>query len=116
GERKLDVLLVSGAANVRYLTGFTGDSGCVLLAAGRATLITDPRFTIQASQEANCKVRIARGPLMMDAVSIIGRAGWRRIGYEPARMQCDAFESLKSKLPMKASLEPVPGWIEEHRM
>jgi len=116
GERKLDALLVSGAPNVRYLTGFTGDNGSLLLSRGQATLITDPRFAIQASQEVNCKVRIARGPLVMDLLSVIRRAGWKRIGYEPARMHCDAFEALKSRLPMKTSLEPAPPWIEELRM
>jgi Xaa-Pro aminopeptidase len=31
-------------------------------------------------------------------------------------MSCDAYESLKSRLPMRAALEPVKGWIEELRM
>src|SRR5260370_1343201 len=35
GEHDLDVLLVSGAVNVRYVTGFSGTTGLVLIAAGR---------------------------------------------------------------------------------
>jgi Xaa-Pro aminopeptidase len=31
-------------------------------------------------------------------------------------MTCDWFESLKARLPLKASLEPAAGWIEELRM
>jgi Xaa-Pro aminopeptidase len=115
-EHKLDVLLVSGEPNIRYLTGFTGDNGLLLIASGRATLITDPRYQIQAALEVACKIRIAKGPLVTDVVGLIRRAGWKRIGYEPARMYCNAFESLKSALPMKASLEPAPAWIEELRM
>ncbi len=117
--RNLDAMLVSGAPNVRYLTGFTGDNGAVLVAGGRATLFTDPRFEIQAAQEAAsaaCRVKISRGPLLVDVVAAIKRLGLRRIGYEPARMTCDAFELLKSKLPMRASLEPAAGWIEQLRM
>ena len=30
-DRRLDALLVSGAPNIRYLTGFTGDNGNVLV-------------------------------------------------------------------------------------
>lgn len=115
-EGKLDVLLVSGEPNIRYLTGFTGDNGMVLLASGKTILITDPRFQIQAAQEAACKVRIAKGPLVDDALAVICRAGWKRIGYEPARMHCNVYESLRSKLPMKAALHAAPAWIEEHRM
>jgi Xaa-Pro aminopeptidase len=115
-ERKLDALLVSGAPNVRYLTGFTGDNGNVLITAGKTILFTDPRFEIQAAQEVASQVKIAKGPLVFDILAAIKRLGLKRIGYEPARMTCDAFESLKSRLPLRASLEPVNGWVEELRM
>src|SRR5436190_13960473 len=115
-DRKLDALLVSGAPNVRYLTGFTGDNGNVLVTPEKTILFTDPRFQIQAAEEAACQVRIAKGPLVLDVLATIKRLGLKRIGYEPARMTCDAFESLKSRLPMRASLEPVNGWVEELRM
>jgi Xaa-Pro aminopeptidase len=114
--RKLDALLVSGAPNVRYLTGFTGDNGNVLVTPEKAILFTDPRFEIQAAQEVSCAVKIAKGPLVLDVLAAIRRLGLKRIGYEPARMTCDAFESLKSRLPLRASLEPVNGWVEELRM
>jgi Xaa-Pro aminopeptidase len=61
-------------------------------------------------------VKISKGPLVGDVVAAIKKLGLGRIGYEPARMTCDLFESLKSRLPLKASLEPVPGWVEELRM
>jgi Xaa-Pro aminopeptidase len=116
GGRKLDALLVSAGPNVRYLSGFTGDNANLLVMPGRTILFTDPRYQIQAAQEVACQVRIARGPLVVDVLAAIRRAGLRRIGYEPARMSCEAFEALRSRLPMKASLEPVRGWIEELRM
>ena len=59
---------------------------------------------------------IAKGPIAAGRGRGDRRLGVRRIGYEPARMTCEFFESLKSRLPMKASLEPVGGWIEELRM
>jgi Xaa-Pro aminopeptidase len=117
--RKLDAIVISAGPNVRYLTGFTGDNAALLVLPGRSILFTDPRFEIQSAQEAahaGCRIRISRGPLMIDVAAAIKRAGVRRIGYEPARMTCDAFEFLKSKLPMRASLEPARGWIEELRM
>ena len=114
--RKLDALLVSFSPNLRYLSGFTGSNGNLLLLPGRCILFTDPRYQIQAPQETTCDVRIAKGPLVVDVVAAIRRLGLKRIGYEPARMTCDFFESLKSHLPMKASLAPAAGWIEELRM
>ena len=62
-ELKLDALLVTNLHNVRYLTGFTGSNGAVLLSQGGAILFTDPRYTVQSQQQVNCRVRIAKGPL-----------------------------------------------------
>ncbi len=115
-DRKLDALLVSGAPNVRYLTGFTGDNGNVLITPDKAVLFTDPRFEIQAAHEVSCVVKIAKGPLVIDILAAIKRLRLQRIGYEPARMTCDAYEAMKSLLPLEASLEPVNGWVEGLRM
>lgn len=51
-RHKLDALLVSGMANVRYLTGFTGSHGLALLTADRLALVVDFRYYAQAAQEA----------------------------------------------------------------
>lgn len=115
-ERKLDALLVAFSPNLRYLSGFTGSNGNLLLTLERSILFTDPRYRIQSAQETTCEVRIVKGPLTVALTAAIAKLGLRRIGYEPARMTCDLFDSLKAKLPMKASLEPAPGWIEELRM
>lgn len=114
-ERKLDALLLAFSPNLRYLTGFTGSNGNLLLLPDRAILFTDPRYTIQAGQETSCEIKIAKGPLVFDIVSAIQRLRLRRIGYEPSRMTCDLFESLQSRLPMKSSLKAVSGWIEQMR-
>src|ERR1700687_2135936 len=115
-QRKLDCLLVAFSPNLRYLSGFTGSNGALLILAGRSILFTDPRYRTQAAQQTTCKIRIAKGALVLDLVATLGKLGVKRIGYEPARMTCDAFENIKSRLPLRASLEPVTGWIEELRM
>ena len=114
--RKLDALLVSFSPNLRYLSGFTGSNGNLLVLRDKAILFTDPRYTIQAGQEAACQVHIAKGALSLDVAAAIQRLGLKRIGYEPARMHCDLRDSLQSRLPMRASLVAAPGWIEELRM
>ncbi len=115
-KRKLEAMLIAGGPNLRYLSGFTGDNANLLLLEDRAILFTDPRFEIQAAQEASCRIRISKGPLALDVVAAIKRLGLTAIGYEPGRMTCEAFEALRSRLPMKASFQPAPGWIEQLRM
>ena len=46
-----EALLVSDLTNVRWLTGFTGSNGWVVLGADHLTLITDGRYGAQAAHE-----------------------------------------------------------------
>ena len=115
-ERKIDALLVSFGANLRYLSGFTGSNGNLLLLPGKAILFTDPRYQTQAPLETTCQVRVVKGPLVLAVAAAIQRLRLKRVGYEPALMTCDVLETLKSKLPLGASMEPVAGAVEELRM
>jgi Xaa-Pro aminopeptidase len=115
-DRKIDALLVAGLPNVRYLSGFTGDNALLLVTPGRSILFTDPRFDIQASQEASCDVKIAKGPLVIDVVAAIRRLRLKRIGFEPARMTVQVLKGLSDRLPMGAGMVEIDGWIEQLRM
>jgi Xaa-Pro aminopeptidase len=115
-ERGIGALLVSGAPNVRYLSGFTGDNAMLLALPGHAVLFTDPRYSIQAAQQVSCRVKISKGTLVDGVAAAVRKLGAVRIGYEPARMTCAALDALQARLPMKASLEPLPALVEELRM
>jgi Xaa-Pro aminopeptidase len=115
-ERKLDALVVSFGPNLRYLTGFTGSNGLLLVLPDQAFFFTDPRYRMQAAEEVNCHSRVCAGPLRKHLVSTVKRKNIRRLGFEPARMNCESYEFLKSNLPMRTSLEPVAGLVEGQRM
>ncbi|MCC2686097.1 MAG: Xaa-Pro dipeptidase, partial [Paenibacillaceae bacterium] len=51
-KRQVEALLVTNDINRRYLTGFTGTSGYVLITAQRAYLLTDFRYMEQAGKQA----------------------------------------------------------------
>lgn len=115
-EGKLDAFVVGYGPNVRYLTGFTGSNGTIVMLPDRAVFFTDPRYRIQAAQEVDCPVRVAAGPILPRAAELLSRARSRRIGFEKSRMSVEAFHTLKDALPMRCSLEPVTAWIEHERM
>ena len=53
-ERGLDALLVTGLANVRWLTGFTGSSALALVGAGPdgvRVFLTDFRYLTQSAEQ-----------------------------------------------------------------
>ena len=115
-EHKADVLLVSGLPNVRYLSGFTGSNALLLLANSQAILLTDPRYSIQASQETDCTARIVRGSLYDAAAKLLKRKKWKRIGIERNRLTFGGYSEIQEKLDLGASLRPTAGLVERQRM
>ncbi len=51
--RELPAFYVVNLDNVRYLTGFTGSTGTVLITESEAAFLTDSRYTTQASVECD---------------------------------------------------------------
>jgi Xaa-Pro aminopeptidase len=50
-EGPVDALLVTTPANIRWLSGFTGSAGLLLVTRERATLTTDGRYRTQSSEQ-----------------------------------------------------------------
>jgi Xaa-Pro aminopeptidase len=99
-----DAMLVSFLPNVRYLTGYTGSNGLLLLtASGEATFFTDPRYRIQAAAEVNCRVKVSSGPILTDVVALVAKNKIRRLGFEKSRIGFETYEFLKSKLLARAA-------------
>lgn len=70
-----DAFLVSHLPNIRYLCGFSGSAGLLLVEESSATLFTDSRYTFQARQEVRgARMHIAkRGILGAVAGTLRGR-------------------------------------------
>lgn len=117
GELKIDALLVSAPPNVRYLSGFTGDNGLLLVTPDSQTLFTDPRFTIQAAEECACPVvTISKTPLDQAAIQMIRKRRWKRVGFEASRMLYEVHMRLAKSLPKGVMLKPIGPVVEKLRM
>ncbi|HYA15920.1 MAG TPA: Xaa-Pro peptidase family protein [Bryobacteraceae bacterium] len=123
--QKLDALYITNLHNVRYLTGFTGSNGALLLFRdARAEFFTDPRYTGQSKQQVvsgndasrHCRITIAKGPLAKFALRAIARGRTRKVGFEQDNLTVAQFESLAKDLPPRARLEPVTGLVEGLRV
>ena len=113
---KADALLVSSPANVRYLTGYAGSNGLVLVTPSETHFFTDPRYALEASQNITCKLHIAKGPLSEAVSSVVKRKKLKKIGFEPAWLNLEQHQKLKHLLPLGYSLLPLPGVVENLRM
>jgi Xaa-Pro aminopeptidase len=112
---RLDALVFLTGPNLRYLTGFTGSNGALLMNAGEALFFTDPRYAIQCRQETDCRVRIAKGSLLADLAAAIARKRLRRVGVEKSRITLEQYDAFDKQLPARSSLRGVSGWVERLR-
>ena len=112
-----DAFLVTHAPNLRYLCGFTGSSGMIVLAPGKRLLFTDGRYTTQARDQAQgVRVVVARGPLLEAAAAWFSRQRVRRIGVEALHMTLSARAALLRLLSARVRLQPLEGLVERVRM
>ena len=114
-SHKVEALLVSSPANIRYLTGYAGSNGLLLLTRSDEHFFTDPRYGSEASAKISCNVHVCKGELIASAGGVANRKKFRKIGFEPAWLQMDRYAELEKALPPAARLEPIPGLVEDLR-
>lgn len=115
GSQRVNALLVTHMPNVRYLCGFTGSSGALLVGPEKATLFTDGRYTVQAREETHgASVRIAKGSPSTAAISSIAR-NRPTVGIEADHVTVTQRASLSKAAP-KARLKALSGFVERARM
>jgi Xaa-Pro aminopeptidase len=114
-REKLDGLLVTNVHNVRYLTGFTGDDGILLVRPEETVLITDSRYAEQAEGEApSVRLVVRRRGLMLTAGRLARREGIGRLGVEAREMPLASFDDLKANAG-PVELRRTAGLVERLR-
>jgi len=109
-ERELDALLVSQPENRRYLSGFTGSAGWLLISEKNAILATDFRYVEQARGESPAFeiVRTAR-ELGDWFPGLVSDSGWHKLGFEANFVSYDSHHKLGEAMESKkVDLELVP--------
>ncbi|NLG47479.1 MAG: aminopeptidase P family protein [Gordonia sp.] len=113
-RERVDAILVSNLINVRYLTGFTGSNGAVLVwsaeHSGRRedAIATDGRYTAQVAEQAPVlPAEIARDcpPALLRYA--VGQQAGVRLGIEAHTMTIAAFSDLRT-VAAEAGVELVP--------
>ncbi len=112
----VDAFLVTGQANVRYLCGFTGSNGALLLSSSEPVLGTDGRYLLQAGQEC------PGVELLIDRQTVralvgrwhAGRSGGpgQRLAVESQHLSVEDYLAMAAAVEGAESLVPVSGIVE----
>jgi Xaa-Pro aminopeptidase len=117
-EARLDALLISHLPNIRYLCGFTGSSGVLIIFNRQVILFTDGRYTEQAREEVKgARVKIAsRSALTFAADWLAARMSFLGIGIEPGHLTVAERDVLAKILGRRVKLRNAPPIIDRLRM
>jgi Xaa-Pro aminopeptidase len=114
---RVDALLITHLPNIRYLCGFTGSAGVLLVRAGRPVLFTDSRYTTQARAEvAGARVVISSGSPLATVTQFAQKNKISGLGIESEHMTVGARTWLRRALGSKARLREVGPVVEKYRM
>lgn len=89
GALGVGLFLVSRPVNVRYLTGFSGDSTALLCMPGQELLVSDGRYAEQLARECPGLEVFIRPPgvtLPMALAEVLRATGARSVGFESAHV------------------------------
>jgi Xaa-Pro aminopeptidase len=116
-DEELDGFVVAHPANLRYLCGYTGSNGLLLLLAGRRVFFTDGRYTEQAREEVvGARVVVSAGPLMPQAAKLIGNLSSAAIGFEADLTTVAAATQMRQILHRRIEWKPTSELIMRQRM
>ena len=112
-----DALLVNGLVNVRYLTGFTGSAGLLLVTPERLLLVTDGRYREQAREQlaaAGVEAAVGIGATTSAQRELLQEAvgGVERLGLEAAWVTWAQQRAYASTWFPSAELVPTEGLVE----
>ncbi|MBW3646083.1 MAG: aminopeptidase P family protein [Actinobacteria bacterium] len=120
GEAGCEALLVTELANLRYLTGFTGSAGLLLVLPDELLLVTDGRYRDQAGEQlaaagVDARLQIGlTGGAQQEALSSAA-AGVRRLGLEAAHVSWAAQRRYAGEWFPEAELVPTESLVEDLR-
>lgn len=108
---EIQALVLFDINNIRYLTGFTGSDGVLVIRPQTATLLVDGRYLTQAREE----VQVVDSCLYRDKVdgieSVLAASAGETIGFEASAVSYEFYMKLSGRLqklkPLSSELTSI---------
>src|SRR5256885_2856616 len=118
-DLELDGAVITTPENIRYLSGFSGSLGYLVIGRTAAQILGDSRYWIQMEAESPGFTLVRSGPshgLWALVSERLKALGLHRIGIESQHLTVDQHQRLREALPSELTLQPTTGLIEALRI
>lgn len=114
--RNIEAVLITGEVNRRYLSGFTGSSGYLVISLQQALLLTDFRYMTQAADQAIGFEIVQHSPSVAGTIKeLLNGLNISRLGFEADHMLFSTYRSYQQELEPYEFI-PVNGLVEGLRI
>jgi len=113
-EHDIDAILISQPQNRRYLSGFTGSAGWLVITAERAVMATDFRYYEQVEREAPgfelARIQTRVSDLLPE---VLADLGIKRLGFESQHLTVEQLSTFNKAadgvewLPLENTVEKI---------
>ncbi|MGA9857083.1 MAG: Xaa-Pro peptidase family protein [Solirubrobacteraceae bacterium] len=111
-----DVIVVTSLINVRYLTGFTGSNGLVLVGPDIRAFITDFRYVEQSAAEVDIAFdRRTSQTDLVEAIADLLPTGSVRLAFEDSHLTVRSHAKLRELMPERVELVAAGDPVEQLR-
>lgn len=114
-QRDLAGMLISQPENRRYLSGFTGSAGVLLISAERQAIATDSRYYEQVAQQCPdwelFRVGYEFEGRLPELLRQLGLEGGR-VGFEAGHVSVERFGHWQAAVGERATLQATSGLVE----
>lgn len=115
-ESSYEAILIGSDINRRYISGFTGSSGMVLITQDESYLLTDFRYRTQAPQQAAGFQIVEHGANPINDVrELLAKHGIKQLAFEQDHVVYSQYSAWAEALP-GIELQPSGALVEKLRM
>ncbi len=112
---QLDGVLFTSLENIRYLCGFTGSDGVLLLNREQSYFLTDSRYWTQAEAEVRGSQVYPYKKKMEGIARLLLELGLKKTGFESTSLTVSLHRSLQDQLAIETNLIPLEDEIKNLR-
>lgn len=111
----VDALVLLGLPNIRYLCGFTGTDGVLLLTSTRSIFLTDSRYITQARKQVSAEQIICYKNKYLQLIEELTRNQVQLVGFDADVLSVATFNELRALAPDGMSFQPLTEQLRSLR-